>query len=143
MPEENLEQTAVQAEPQEPQQEPKPEELQKDQQEEKRQEAERREAEAAALAAEKARNSRAAAVLSALLLFCLVLETVLASYVGLTIYRNSQENKILTAQYEAYLERQAQAKENPPKVQYIGPTLRVVDGVLMENTSRPQIPQGA
>lgn len=143
MPEENLEQTAVQAEPQESQQEAKPDDQPLNQREEERQEAERREVEAAALAAEKRRNSRAAAFLSVLLLVCLVLEVALASYAGLAIYRNSQENKMLAAQYEAYLERQAQARENPPKVQYIGPTVRVVDGVLIENTSRPQVPQGA
>lgn len=140
MPEENLEQAAVQAEPLETQQESRPENKPEPESEERldeeRREEERREAEAAALAAEQARNRRAASALTALLLVCLVLEAALASYVGLTLYRNSQENKILTAQYEAYLERQAQARENPPKVQYIGPTVRVVDGVLIENNGK-------
>lgn len=136
MPEEIAEQSVVVQE--EPQQELQPEVQQDDHLEADRQEEERREAEAAAQAAENAKNKRVAAVLTMLLLICLVLEVTLASYVGLTLYRNNQENKILTAQYEAYLERQAQAKENPPKVQYIGPTVRVVDGVLIENTSRPQ-----
>lgn len=135
--EETLEQTVAQAEPQETQIEPQPVAQQEDHRGNEQQEDERREAEAAAQAAEKARNSRAAALLTALLLFCLVLEVALASYVGLTLYRNNQENKILALQYEAYLEQQAQARENPPKVQYIGPTIRVVDGVLVENTSRP------
>lgn len=146
MPEEIVEQTVVQEEPQAIQQGAVQEEQPAEENlEDERLEEERRLAEAAQ-AAEQAKNRRMASLLTMLLLFCLVAEVALASYVGLTLYRNSQENKILAAQYEAYLEQQAQARENPPKVQYIGPNWRVVDGVLTENTSntnRPQVPQGA
>ena len=67
------------------------------------------------------------------MLICLIAEVSLASYIGLTLYQNIQNQRILTAQYEAYVALQEEQRQNPPKVQYIGPTVRVVDGELVDN----------
>lgn len=86
-------------------------------------------------AAEEARpeKNRLATLLTILILLCLIAEVTLASYIGLTLYRNAQNQRVMTAQYEAYLTRQSELQSNPPKVQYIGPTVRVVDGVVVDN----------
>ena len=74
-------------------------------------------------------------VLAALLLICLIAEVALAAYIGLTLYQNIRNQRTMTAQYEAYVAFQEEQRRNPPKVQYIGPTVRVVDGVLVDNYS--------
>ena len=79
------------------------------------------------------KRKRTVTLLTALLLICLIAEVSLASYIGLTLYQNIQNQRILTAQYEAYVAWQEEQRQNPPKVQYIGPTVRVVDGELVDN----------
>lgn len=79
------------------------------------------------------KRTRLVAFLSAMLLVCLIAEVALAAYIGLTLYQNIQNQRIMTAQYEAYIAFQNEQQQNPPKVQYIGPTVRVVDGVLVDN----------
>lgn len=96
------------------------------------QEAEKAAEEAAAEEAERKRK-RLVTFLSAALLICLIAEVALAAYIGLTLYQNIQNQKMMTAQYEAYVAFQDEQRENPPKVQYIGPTVRVVDGVVVDN----------
>lgn len=96
------------------------------------QEAEKAAEEAAAEEAERKRK-RLVTFLSATLLICLIAEVALAAYIGLTLYQNIQNQKMMTAQYEAYVAFQDEQRENPPKVQYIGPTVRVVDGVVVDN----------
>lgn len=125
MPEEEVVQqqpAAPQSEPQTEEQQPLPEE----------QEAEKAAEEEAAKEAERKRK-RLVTFLSAALLICLIAEVALAAYIGLTLYQNTQNRKIMTAQYEAYVAFQDEQRQNPPKVQYIGPTVRVVDGVVVDN----------
>ena len=88
--------------------------------------------EAAAKEAEQKRK-RLVTFLSAALLICLIAEVTLAAYIGLTLYQNIQNRKMMAAQYEAYVAFQDEQRQNPPKVQYIGPTVRVVDGVVVDN----------
>ena len=125
MPEEEV----VQQQPAAPQPEPRTEEqpLSEEQENEKN-----LEEEAAAKEAERKRQ-RLVTFLSATLLVCLIAEVALAAYIGLTLYQNIQNQKLMTAQYEAYVAFQDEQRQNPPKVQYIGPTVRVVDGVVVDN----------
>ncbi|MDE7245515.1 MAG: hypothetical protein K2O18_16300 [Oscillospiraceae bacterium] len=130
MPEdENMEQTAA----------PQEGEAQKTDEQPDAEEQERLEREAAAKAAEKQRNSRVSAVLTMLICLCLIAEVALVSYIGLTLYQNHENQKLLAVQYEAYLEELDAQRQNPPKVQYIGPTVRVIDGVLVEDYPPPQL----
>ena len=131
MPEEDtMEQTAA---PQEQEKEEQKTDEQLDAEEQ-----ERLEKQAALSAEEKRKNNRIAAVLTMLICLCLIAEVVLGSYIGLTLYQNHQNQKLLNLQYEAYLEELDAQRQNPPKVQYIGPTVRVIDGVLVENYPPPQ-----
>ena len=125
MPEEEV----VQQQPAAPQPEPRTEEqpLSEEQENEKN-----LEEEAAAKEAERKRQ-RLVTFLSATLLVCLIAEVALAAYIGLTLYQNIQNQKLMTAQYEAYVAFQDEQRQNPPKVQYIGPTVRVVDGAVVDN----------
>lgn len=118
----------VQQQPAAPQPEPRTEEQPLSEE----QEAEKAAEEAAAEEAERKRK-RLVTFLSAALLICLIAEVALAAYIGLTLYQNIQNQKMMTAQYEAYVAFQDEQRENPPKVQYIGPTVRVVDGVVVDN----------
>ncbi len=93
----------------------------------------RREARAAAAAEEEKKNNRIAAVLTMLICLCLIAEVALGSYIGLTLYQNHQNQQLLAARYDAYLQQLEAQRADPPKVQYIGPSVRVVDGVLVED----------
>ena len=118
MPEEQIvEQTAA---PQ-PDEQTQPEAQEEELAEETKEEQEKKE--------EERKRKRTVTLLTALLLICLIAEVSL----GLTLYQNIQNQRILTAQYEAYVAWQEEQRQNPPKVQYIGPTVRVVDGELVDN----------
>ena len=122
MPEEQIvEQTAA---PQ-PDEQTQPEAQEEELAEESKEEQEKKE--------EERKRKRTVTLLTALLLICLIAEVSLASYIGLTLYQNIQNQRILTAQYEAYVAWQEDQRQNPQKVQYIGPTVRVVDGELVDN----------
>ena len=125
MPEEEV----VQQQPAAPQPEPKSEEQQSLPEEQSGENA----AEDAADKEAERKRRRLVTFLSATLLICLIAEVALASYIGLTLYQNIQNRKIMSAQYEAYVAFQDEQRQNPPKVQYIGPTVRVVDGVVVDN----------
>ena len=121
MPEEEV----VQQQPADPQPEPQPEQPLPEEQEGEKEDAAAKE--------EERKRKRLVTFLSATLLVCLIAEVALAAYIGLTLYQNIQNRKIMTAQYEAYVAFQDEQRANPPKVQYIGPTVRVVDGVVVDN----------
>ena len=123
MPEEEV----VQQQPADPQPEPQPEQPLPEEQEGEKEDAAAKEEE------RKRKRKRLVTFLSATLLVCLIAEVALAAYIGLTLYQNIQNRKIMTAQYEAYVAFQDEQRANPPKVQYIGPTVRVVDGVVVDN----------
>lgn len=95
--------------------------------------AEENSAEDTAAKEDEHKRKRFVTFLSAMLLICLIAEVALAAYIGLTLYQNVQNQRIMTAQYEAYVAFQEEQRQNPPKVQYIGPSVRVVDGVLVDN----------
>lgn len=122
MPEEEV---VVQQQPDAPQPEPQPEQPLPEEQEGEKEDAAAKE--------EERKRKRLVTFLSATLLVCLIAEVALAAYIGLTLYQNIQNRKIMTAQYEAYVAFQDEQRANPPKVQYIGPTVRVVDGVVVDN----------
>jgi len=82
---------------------------------------------------EERKRKRLVTFLSTALLICLIAEVSLAAYIGLTLYQNIQNRKMMTAQYEAYVAFQDEQRQNPPKVQFIGPTVRVVDGTVVDN----------
>ena len=124
MPEEEV---VVQQQPDAPQPEPQPEQPLPEEQEGEKEDAAAKEEE------RKRKRKRLVTFLSATLLVCLIAEVALAAYIGLTLYQNIQNRKIMTAQYEAYVAFQDEQRQNPPKVQYIGPTVRVVDGVVVDN----------
>ena len=121
MPEEEV----VQQQPAGLQPEPQPEQPLPEEQEGEKEDAAAKE--------EERKRKRLVTFLSAALLVCLIAEVTLAAYIGLTLYQNIQNRKIMTAQYEAYVAFQDEQRQNPPKVQYIGPTVRVVDGVVVDN----------
>ena len=122
MPEEEV---VVQQQPDAPQPEPQPEQPLPEEQEGEKEDAAAKE--------EERKWMLLVTFLSATLLVCLIAEVALAAYIGLTLYQNIQNRKIMTAQYEAYVAFQDEQRANPPKVQYIGPTVRVVDGVVVDN----------
>ena len=99
MPEEQIvEQTAA---PQ-PDEQTQPEAQEEELAEETKEEQEKKE--------EERKRKRTVTLLTALLLICLIAEVSLASYIGLTLYQNIQNQRILTAQYEAYVAWQESAE---------------------------------
>lgn len=78
-----------------------------------------------------------AKLLTALLITCAVVETGIASHVGVTVQSNQEANARSAAQYEAYQERQEQVKENPPPVRYVGPEVQVSNGKLVKGAWEP------
>lgn len=78
-----------------------------------------------------------AKLLTALLITCAVVETGIASHVGVTMQSNQEANARSAAQYEAYQERQEQVKENPPLVRYVGPAVQVSNGELVKGAWEP------
>lgn len=82
-------------------------------------------------------TSGLAKLLTALLITCAVVETGIASHVGVTVQSNQEANARSAAQYEAYQERQEQVKENPPPVRYVGPEVQVSNGKLVKGAWEP------
>lgn len=78
-----------------------------------------------------------AKLLTALLITCAVVETGIASHVGVTMQSNQEANARSAAQYEAYQERQERVKENPPPVRYVGPAVQVSNGELVKGAWEP------
>lgn len=76
-------------------------------------------------------------LLTALLITCAVVETGIASHVGVTMQSNQEANARSVAQYEAYQERQERVKENPPPVRYVGPAVQVSNGELVKGAWEP------
>ena len=105
MPEEEV---VVQQQPDAPQPEPQPEQPLPEEQEGEKEDAAAKE--------EERKRKRLVTFLSATLLVCLIAEVALAAYIGLTLYQNIQNRKIMTAQYEAYVAFQDEQRANPPKV---------------------------
>lgn len=82
-------------------------------------------------------SSGLAKLLTALLITCAVVETGIASHVGVTVQSNQEANARSAAQYEAYQERQERVKENPPPVRYVGPEVQVSNGELVKGAWEP------
>lgn len=82
-------------------------------------------------------SSGLAKLLTALLITCAVVETGIASHVGVTMQSNQEANARSAAQYEAYQERQERVKENPPPVRYVGPAVQVSNGELVKGAWEP------
>lgn len=76
-------------------------------------------------------------LLTVLLIVGALAEAGIAMYVGVNMQIAKRANEEATARWVEYEAYQEQIKENPPVVQFAGPTVRVVDGVVTQGEWEP------